>query len=54
MLFATILTFLAQTAPEAGTSDRTMIIRIVTGVLALACVVILILRRKKKAAKEEW
>jgi len=54
MLFATILTFLAQTAPEAGTSDRTMIIRIVAGALALACVVIIVLRRKKKAAKEEW
>lgn len=54
MLLATILTFLAQTAPETGTSDRTVIIRIVAGVLALAIVVIIILRRKKKAAKEEW
>jgi membrane protein DedA with SNARE-associated domain len=54
MLLAAILTFLAQTAPEAGTSDRTFIIRIAAGVLALACVVIIVLRRKKKAAKEEW
>jgi LPXTG-motif cell wall-anchored protein len=54
MLLATILTFLAQAAPETGTSDRTVIIRIIAGVLALACVVIVILRRKKKAAKEEW
>jgi hypothetical protein len=29
-------------------------IRIVAGVLALACVVIIILRRKAKAKKDEW
>lgn len=53
MLLA-MLTFLAQAAPEAGTSDRTMIIRIIAGVLALACIIGIVLRRKKKAAKEEW
>jgi LPXTG-motif cell wall-anchored protein len=54
MLLATILTFLAQAAPQTGTSDRTLIIRIIALVLAVACVVIIVLRRKKKAAKEEW
>ena len=54
MLLATILTFLAQAAPETGTSDRTVIIRTIAGVLALACIVIIVLRRKKKATKEEW
>lgn len=54
MLLATILTFLAQATPPEGASDKTIIIRIAAGVLALACVVFIVLRRKKKASKEEW
>ena len=47
------LALLVQAAPEGG-GDYTMIIRIVAGVLALACVVAIIVRRKRKASKEDW
>lgn len=47
------LALLAQAAPESG-SDNTTIIRIVAGILAVACVVAIIVRRKKKASKEDW
>ncbi len=53
MAFLLSILALLQAAPEAG-SDRTTIIRIVAGALALACIVVIILRRKKKASKEEW
>ena len=48
------LTFLLfQAAPETG-MDTTTIIRVIAGVLALACVVAIIVRRKRKSSKEDW
>jgi hypothetical protein len=45
--------WLLQATPEEG-SDRTTIIRLGAGVLAIACVAIIVLRRKRKASKEDW
>ncbi len=44
--------WLLQATEEGG--DPTLTIRVIAGILALACIVFIIVRRKKKASKEDW
>ena len=48
-----LISLLAQTAPEGG-ADNTTLIRIIAGALAVVCIVVILIRRKRKASKENW
>jgi len=49
----TVVLWLIQATPEAG-SDNTTMIRVGAGVLALVCIAVILVRRKRKASKEDW